>query len=178
LTDNTDKQQDARRRRRWTRLVFFLCGILAAWGGTTFLASLTKPMPGPPDGASKAVFSIVLITFGVLCAVLYWRPPAPFSADPRFESFHDRPWRRVGAAICLIVSIMFVLGVYLVDIPDHPRVYAAFWVVILLLLFWACGLAIKDAWHTRRLLARWRRERRSELSATYPAGVHSRDSKP
>lgn len=142
------------------------------------LASLREPAPGPPDGPMKAIFSIVLIGFGVACAVLYWRAPVSSSTDPRIVAFHDRPWRRIGAAICLVVSVMFVLGVYLVDIPDHPKVYAAFWMVILVLVFWACCLAIKDAWHTRKMLARWRRERRLELGSSYSTGAQSRDSEP
>ena len=68
----------------------------------------------------------------------------------------QRPWRRLGAAICFVVSIMFALGVLLVDIPDHPRSYAAYWAVIMLLVLWLCGLAIKDLRHTRDVVARWR----------------------
>lgn len=72
----------------------------------------------------------------------------------------QRPWRRVGAGICVVVAVMFVLGVYLVDIPDHPRAYALYWTIILGLLMWLCALAFKDVKYTLRLI-RVRRDQRS-----------------
>lgn len=158
LTQPADNQLPRHPGRRWTRLVFLLCGILGAWAVTAIVASFRGPPAGPPSGALKAIFSVVLISFGVLCAALYWREPPRISSNPQFSSFYHRPWRRIGAAICLLVSVMFVLGVYIVDIPDNPKVYAAFWMVILALVFWACGLAIKDIGYTRKLLVRLRTE--------------------
>ncbi|MBI4716887.1 MAG: hypothetical protein HY763_03715 [Planctomycetes bacterium] len=71
----------------------------------------------------------------------------------------DRPWRRLGAGICLVLAVMFVLGVYVVDIPDRPRVYATYWLVMLLLVMWLCVLATKDIWYTRELILRRRQQR-------------------
>lgn len=73
----------------------------------------------------------------------------------------NRPWRRVGAAICLVLAIMFVLGVYLVDIPQRPWAYAAFWLVMVVLVIWLCILAAKDILYTRQVIAKWRAERKT-----------------
>ena len=50
---------------------------------------------------------------------------------------------------------MFVLGVYLVDVPDRPRAYAAYWIIMMGLVVWLCGLAVRDMLYTRRLLREW-----------------------
>jgi len=176
LTEPSDNQLPRHPGRGWTRLVFLLCGILGAWGVTAVVSALRGSPSGPPGGALKAIFSVVLISFGVLCAALYWHKPPRISSDPRLSSFYDRPWRRIGAVICLLVSVMFVLGVYLIDIPDRPKVYAAFWLVILALVFWACGLAIKDVWYTHKLLLRLRTEHLTSSILSDRADESKRDS--
>ena len=120
------------------------------------------------DGGLKVLFSACLILFGLVYAWLYLRKPKP-PADARGGPIRDdRPWRRVGAAICLLVSVMFVLGVYLVDIPDHPRTYAAFWAVLMGLVVWLCFLGLRDLRHTREIIRRRRAERRRVLNASSP----------
>ncbi len=125
----------------------------------------------------KAIFCLLLVTFGVSCAFLYFRTPPITVADSKFARFYDRPWRRVGAAICLLVSVMFVLGVYLVDIPEHPRPYATYWLLIMVLVLWACGLAVKDVWYTRRMMKSRRSERISSAPVNSSADVISSDTK-
>lgn len=115
----------------------------------------------------KALFSVFLLSFAVACAWVYLRKPSIGPGDKRGTGDDDRPWRRVGAAICLLVSIMFVAGVYLVDIPDRPRIYAAFWVVIMGLVIWLCVLAVKDARYTRQMISR-RRDRRKLSDGSLP----------
>lgn len=115
----------------------------------------------------QVLFSIVVIAFGLLCALVYLRrPPAPQGSGGS-ENRDERPWRRVGAAICLVVSVMFVIGVYVVDTPDRPRAYAAFWVVIMALVLWLCGLAIKDLRFTQRKVSEWR-AKKANLDGTSP----------
>ncbi len=67
---------------------------------------------------------------------------------------------------------MFVLGVYVVDVPDYPRAYAAYWLVMMILVVWLCVLAIKDMLHTRRMIAEWRRMREGlGSSGTIPSAA-------
>ena len=111
-------------------------------------------------------YAIVLVA-GLMCAWFYGRTPRMMRSRSKPESGNDsprrvddRPWRSVGAAICVVVAIMFVVGVAAVDIPQRPRAYAAYWLVILVLLLWLCCLAIKDVLYTRRLLAELQRNRK------------------
>lgn len=99
----------------------------------------------------KLAVSIAVLLVGLGCAWFYLREARP-RADHAGPLAGHRPWRKLGAAICLLVSVMFVLGVYLVDIPDHPRAYALFWTIILVLMLWLCALAFKDVKYTLRLL--------------------------
>lgn len=125
-------------------------------------------------------YAIVLIA-GLLCAWFYGRTPrllrpqskpesvddslrrgdaSPRRSDDSLRRGNDRPWRILGAGICVVVAVMFVVGVAAVDIPQRPRAYAAYWLVILFLLLWLCCLAIKDVLYTRRLLGEWQRKRK------------------
>lgn len=112
----------------------------------------------PPVWLKFMLSAFILVT-GCACAWRYWRMPECGSDSLPLRG--HRPWRRVGAGICLVLAIMFVLGANLVDIPDRPRIYGAFWIVMLLLLLWLCGLAIKDLRYTRRLLLERRDRRRT-----------------
>ena len=111
----------------------------------------------------QVLFSLAVIGFGLLCALVYLRKPPARDGAAGSQNRDERPWRRVGAAICLLVSVMFVVGVYVVDTPDHPRAYAGFWVVIMGLVLWLCVLAIKDVRYTQQKLARLRRAKRANL---------------
>ena len=99
----------------------------------------------------KLLVSAFILSMGFVWTWLYLRKLTPARASaPSLGG--ARPRRRLGAAICFVLSIMFVLGAHLVDVPDHPRVYAAYWVVMLVLLLWLCMLALKDVRYTRRVL--------------------------
>ena len=129
------------------------------------------------DGGLKVLFSVCLLLFGLVYAWLYLRKPKPPSDIRGAATPDDRPWRRVGAAICLLVSIMFVLGVYLVDIPDHPRTYAAFWAVLMGLVVWLCFLGLRDVRHTRKVIRRRRAERQRGMSTSSRiSAVSAKDS--
>lgn len=115
------------------------------------------------NGTLKLVLSLLILAVGMGCAGHYFLGSARRSIDAGIGAFDgDRPWRRVGAVLCLVIAVMFVVGAYLVDVPARPqaRAYAAYWLVLMVLVFWLCGLAIKDVRHTRRLVFR-RRELRS-----------------
>lgn len=103
----------------------------------------------------KLLFSIVLLVVGGAFA---WRYLTPWTGDAACHSRigGDRPWRRLGAGILVVISVMFVAGVYIVDIPDRPRPYAAYWAVILGMVLWLCVLAVRDVMYTHRILSDFR----------------------
>ncbi len=106
---------------------------------------------------AKLLMSVSVLLIGFACAWFYLRGPAlgPGNAASPFVGY--RPWRRVGAAICLLLSVMFVIGVYAVDIPARPAPYAIYWIVMLGLVVWLFALAVRDVMYTRELIRRWRR---------------------
>jgi len=150
------------------------------------------PTAGPQRGGStdkersttrhgvrlKLLLSIFILTTGVACAWFYLRRPPMPDNSPWGANWTHRPWRRVGAAICLVVAVMFVLGVYLVDEPQHPRTYAAFWLVMMVLVVWLCGLALKDVLYTRQLIERWRLDRKKARLAHGSEQTGSEESRP
>ena len=104
----------------------------------------------------KLLFSLGILVAGAALAWFYVRKPSiPHDARARVLGGR-RPWRRLGGAICLLLAVMFVLGVYVVDVPDNPRVYLAYWTVMMGLVLWLCVLATKDIFYTRRIIARRR----------------------
>ncbi len=106
----------------------------------------------------KLLTSIAVLATGIACAWFYLRGPT-VRRDPDSHPFAgDRPWRRLGAAICLLLAVMFVIGIYAVDIPDRPIPYALYWIIMLGLVVWLFTLAVRDVVYTRTLIRRWREE--------------------
>jgi amino acid permease len=100
--------------------------------------------------------SLIVLGVAVGLAVVYFRR-TPQDHQRRVDALGGfRPWRRLGAAICLVLAAMFVCGVYLMDARTPSRVFAAYWLVMLVLVVWLCALAVKDVLHTRRMLLTWR----------------------
>jgi len=114
-----------------------------------------------PSEATKLLLCVAILVIGLVLVWRYVRRSASSEESrTRFEQLlGDRPWRRLGAAISAVLAVMFVAGVYVVDIPDRPVPYAAYWIVMMGLVVWLCTLAVKDALHTRRMVNRWREER-------------------
>lgn len=98
----------------------------------------------------KLAASIVVLTLGAGVAIGYLRGPFA-DVDPASRA-GGRPWRKLGAAICVVVAVMFVAGVYLLDGKPPRHIFLAYWILILVLVMWLCGLALKDLLHTRRWL--------------------------
>ena len=110
----------------------------------------------------KLLFTTAVVLAGLAIGWLYLRKP-PATKNPKARALiGDRPWRRVGGAICILLSVMFALGVYVVDVPDRPRVYAAYWTVMLGLVMWLMALAARDVMHTRKVVSEWHSLRRRE----------------
>ncbi len=101
----------------------------------------------------KLLFSVIILLVGVVGVAMYTLRPMFERQGTTLADDSSKPWRPLGAAIGGLIAVMFVLGIYVVDIPDHPRTYAAYWAVMLLLQFWLCLLALKDVRYTRRQLA-------------------------
>lgn len=117
---------------------------------------MNEPALVGPDMAHpvlKTAISVLILVVGLGCAWWSLNAPKRFALAERSALGGNRPWRRLGAVLCVLLSIMFVVGAHAIDVPDRWRSYAAFWILMLILLLWLCGLALRDLWHTRRLLA-------------------------
>lgn len=99
----------------------------------------------------KILVSIIVLIMAA-GATLYLRKPKVDPSSKADRIIGHRPWRRLGAAICILVSIMFVLGINVFDRVNAPRAFAWYWLTILVLLVWLCWLAFKDLLYTRHML--------------------------
>lgn len=112
----------------------------------------------------KIVITALIVLLGAGGAFLYWpaslRRGRVTNRDGVPATGPERPWRRVASGIFLVVSIMFLFGVVLVDVPDHPRAYAAFWAILLGMVIWLLWLAAKDLRYTSLLAIRSREAKR------------------
>jgi amino acid transporter len=112
----------------------------------------------------KLLISIMVLATAATMAWIYLRKP-PAHGSPRYPFAGHRPWRKIGAALCLLIAVMFVLGIYVVDIPDRPVPYAIYWIIMLGLVVWLFVLALRDIMYTRGLVRQWRAEMRNRSAA-------------
>ena len=92
----------------------------------------------------KLTVCAILLLSGLACGWIYlWRPVRARRAGVASVA-DERPWRRGGAGICVVLGIMFPLGAYLLDDRPPPKVYAAYWSVMMVLALWLCALALRD----------------------------------
>lgn len=105
----------------------------------------------------KELFCVLILAGGATFAVFYLRG-LPVTGDVA-GLLEDRPWRKVGAVIAVLLSIMFVVGVEFLGTGGGPGTYLAYWLVMLVLVIWLCVLAIRDVMYTRR----WIEERQARL---------------
>jgi len=92
---------------------------------------------------------------GLVLARLYIWP-----SGPRVATVRERPWRRLGAGISLVLAVMFTAGVYFLGDNRPPKVYAWYWSVIMVLVLWLFVLAVRDMSHTRAKILEKRRAAR------------------
>jgi hypothetical protein len=90
---------------------------------------------------------------GLGCSVWLWKQSS--ARGPAAQNNEllrgNRPWRRLGAVIAGFVSVIFFAGANFIDARRTPRSFAWFWLLVLALVLWLCGLAVVDAVHTYRL---------------------------
>ncbi len=120
----------------------------------------------------KLLISILLLATAATLAWVYLRKGYD-AAPARYPFSGHRPWRKLGAAICLLISVMFVLGIYVVDIPDRPIPYAVYWLIMLGLVVWLFVLAVRDIMYTRQLVRRWRADAQNRTAAESPERLPS-----
>lgn len=85
-----------------------------------------------------------IIVCGGLLAGAYAANPRWFDRAATSDSAVPRPWRRLGAAICAVLSVLFPLGLSYLDPGRWPRLYLLYWLMIVLLVAWLMMLAFKD----------------------------------
>ena len=118
------------------------------------------PVFGRWNYALKLLISILIVAAGLAVGWLYLRKPPLRRAPGAAPAADDRPWRRVGAAICILLAVMFVAGIYLLDEDRKPGAYVAYWLVMMALVLWLCLLVVRDLLYTRQVIARWKNELR------------------
>ncbi len=116
----------------------------------------------------KLTVCIILLAAGLACGWFYLVRPVQMRRAGLVPPADERPWRRVGAGICILLGVMFPLGAYLLDDHPRPKVYASYWSVMMVLVLWLCALALRDVAHKRKVI-RLRRRR----SAAANSGVGS-----
>jgi uncharacterized membrane protein len=113
----------------------------------------------------KLLMSILILAAGVAVGWFYLRRPPVASNRGQAGHTDQRPWRRVGAGICVVLAVMFVAGLYLLDEERRPGTYVVYWLVMMVLILWLCLLALRDVVYTRQMIARWKREASTGLPA-------------
>ena len=97
---------------------------------------------------------IAILIAGLGCGLLYLLP-GPLTLAHRTIG-GDRPWRRLGAGICIVLAVMCVVGDIVLDTDARPGIFVVYWSIVLLLVLWLCGVAFRDLLYTRKILADWR----------------------
>jgi hypothetical protein len=105
----------------------------------------------------KFLISAGVLAMSIGLALVYLRFPAGGRHHRALVIGGERPWRRLGAGICLVLGVMFVLGLYILDGKTPPRTFLVYWLIIMAMLLWLCGLALRDIIHTRQVISAWRR---------------------
>lgn len=105
------------------------------------------------SGMFQFILSVLILGFGAVFAWFYLGASRSVRRGSRGTIGGGRPWRRLGAGIVVVVAVMFVVGLYWSDGSHSPRAFAAYWLIMLLMVGWLCVLAAKDVLYTRRMIA-------------------------
>ena len=115
----------------------------------------------------NTVVLTVVMMIGVLIGWLYLWKPVPVCSSMG----SSRPWRRLGAAICVVTAVMFVAGISLLDERSSPRLGLIYWGVISIMVLWVCLLAMKDMRYTYRVITQRRAEQSLGKNSNSPSSV-------
>lgn len=124
-----------------------------------------------------AVVSGAISGCGLLCSGVYFlgqaggqdqRPPWWIRMDTAEGALRRTRRRHMGMALVALLSVFFFIGVNFVDPTDKPAAYLAFWMLLSMLLFWLCLLALSDMLQTRRQWRILQAQIREELRRALP----------
>ena len=98
------------------------------------------------------------------------------------EGIRIRAHRRsFGMVIVVVVSTATFLGINFLDPLSGPRQFGYYWLIVLFMVMWLCGLALADIRHTLRVHRQWRVRRSGAslerfLQAHLPSNTTRRSS--
>lgn len=125
----------------------------------------------------KLLLCLLILASGITVGLTYFRSAAAKKKGAPSSIGGHRPWRKLGAAICLVLAVMFVGGVYLMEPENSPKVFLAYWAIMLVLVVWLFALAFKDLLHTRRALLALRKEIKRARQASSDSDDSARNKK-
>ena len=111
------------------------------------------------------VFSAAILGLGLSIAVVYvfvrrslaTTEPGWWDRLDTPEGVRTRAHRRsFGMVIVVVVSTATFVGINFLDPLSGPRQFGYYWLIVLLMVLWLCGLALADIRQTFRVHRRWR----------------------
>ncbi len=118
------------------------------------------------------VFSAGILGLGLSIAVVYVLVRRSAAAtEPDWWDRLDTPEgvqirahrRSFGMVIVVVVSMATFVGINSLDPISGPRQFGYYWLIVLFMVMWLCGLALADIHQTLLVRRRWR-ARRSDAS--------------
>lgn len=111
------------------------------------------------------VFSALILGLGLSIAVAYVLVRRSSAAtEPGWWERLDTPEgvrirarrRSFGMVIVVVVSTATFVGINALDPLSGPRQFGYYWLIVLLMVMWLCGLALADIRQTLRVHRQWR----------------------
>lgn len=111
------------------------------------------------------VFSALILGLGLSIAVAYVLVRRSSGAtEPGWWERLDTPEgvrirarrRSFGMVIVVVVSTATFVGINALDPLSGPRQFGYYWLIVLLMVMWLCGLALADIRQTLRVHRQWR----------------------
>ena len=131
---------------------------------------------------TEFVFSALILGLGLSIAVAYVLVRRSSAAtEPGWwdrldtpEGVRKRAHRRsFGMVIVVVVSSATFVGIMALDPLSGPRQFGYYWLLVLLMVMWLCGLALADIRQTLRVHRRWRVRRSGASLERYLQGYES-----
>lgn len=115
--------------------------------------------------STEFIFSAVILGLGLSIAGAYWlvRRFSTAAEAGWWDRFDTREGVRIrarrrslGMVIVMVVSTATFVGVTALDPLRGPRQFGYYWLIVLLMVLWLCGLALADIRQTVRVHRQWR----------------------